>query len=163
MPSDLSKRSQETADYIKSRISKETNFQQPRAAVICGSGLGGLADTFETTVTIPYGDIPNFPESTVVGHASKLVYGLVGDNKVPAIAMVGRFHFYEGHAITTTTFPVRVFKKLGIEVMIATNAAGGLNEHYRVGDLVVLNDHLNLPGLVGQNPLFGPNVCHIFR
>ncbi|BFZ57281.1 Purine nucleoside phosphorylase [Savitreella phatthalungensis] len=149
----IADRARESADFIRSRIG--SSFETPKAAIICGSGLSGLAHTFEDGISIEYDEIPHFAVSTVAGHGSRLVFGKV--RGTAAVAMVGRFHLYEGHAITTTTFPVRVFAALGVSVLIATNAAGGLNHTYNVGDLVCLNDHISLPGLVGINPLVGPN------
>ncbi|KAI5813039.1 nucleoside phosphorylase domain-containing protein [Pyronema omphalodes] len=134
-------------------------LKNPKIGIICGSGLGGLVHTLEAEpqVSIPYSDIPHFPQSSVIGHASKLVFGLLGASKTPVVVMVGRAHFYEGHSIEKSTFPVRVMKLLGIESIIVTNAAGGLNPEFRVGDIMILNDHINFPGLAGNHPLRGPN------
>ncbi|KAI9367093.1 nucleoside phosphorylase domain-containing protein [Aspergillus egyptiacus] len=139
-----------------------TQLQAPRVAIVCGSGLGGLANTLgnELRVEIDYSDIPHFPRLTVAGHAGKLVFGLL-DNQVPAVLMVGRAHYYEGHSIDQVTFPIRVFKSLGVDTVILTNAAGGLNPDYVVGDIVLLNDHIFLAGLAGTHPLRGPN-CEEF-
>lgn len=155
MPSKVYELAEETASFIRQRVGSD--FAPPVVGIICGSGLSGLAADIQNPVTIPYESIPNFAVSTVAGHASKLVYGTLSPAAVPVLAMVGRSHFYEGHTIQTTTFPVRVMARLGVKVLIATNAAGGLDPTYSVGDLVVLSDHINLPGLVGQNPLVGPN------
>lgn len=154
MPTELASQATTAADYIRSKIS---NYQQPKVAIICGSGLSGLADQLSESTSIPYEEIPNFPISTAPGHAGKLVFGFMSSKKVPVLAMVGRFHSYEGYTAKVTTFPVRVFSKLNIPTLIATNAAGGLNREYEVGDLCVISDHINMPGLVGQNPLSGPN------
>lgn len=137
-------------------------LQSPRVAIVCGSGLGGLANTIDSAqrVEIDYSDIPHFPRLTVPGHAGKLVFGLL-DNKVPAVLMVGRAHYYEGHSIEQVTFPIRVFKLLGVDTVVLTNAAGGLNPDYVVGDIVLLNDHIFLAGLAGTHPLRGPN-CEEF-
>ncbi|KAL4747643.1 hypothetical protein BDW72DRAFT_8874 [Aspergillus terricola var. indicus] len=137
-------------------------LKAPRVAIVCGSGLGGLANTIDNDlrVEIDYSDIPHFPHLTVAGHAGKLVFGLI-DRKVPVVLMVGRAHYYEGHSIDQVTFPVRVFKLLGIDTVVLTNAAGGLNPDYAVGDIVLLNDHIFLAGLAGIHPLRGPN-CEEF-
>ncbi|MCG7311988.1 purine-nucleoside phosphorylase [Priestia flexa] len=125
---------------------------RPTIGLILGSGLGVLADEVQDAVKIPYNDIPEFPVSTVEGHAGQLVIGTIQD--VPVIAMQGRFHFYEGYSLEKVTFPVRVMKELGIETIIVTNAAGGINESYNPGDLMLISDHINN---FGTNPLIGPN------
>ncbi|KAH0292089.1 inosine guanosine and [Aureobasidium namibiae CBS 147.97] len=147
-----------SVDYIRSKL--PSHLQNPRVAIVCGSGLGGIADTVttDTKLEIDYHDIPNFPKTTVQGHAGKLVVGTMGENKVPVVLLVGRAHFYEGHTMELVTFATRVCKVLGVETMIVTNAAGGLNPDYSVGDIVCLNDHLNMAGLVGFHPLRGPNA-----
>lgn len=127
----------------------------PRVALILGSGLGDLADDIEDPISIPYADIPHFPLSTVPGHAGQLVLGTL--EGVPVVAMRGRVHFYEGYSLRDVTFPVRVMIRLGAEILVVTNAAGGLNETFETGDLMVLSDHLNIMGMVGQNPLLGPD------
>uniref|UniRef100_A0A3B3RBP3 Purine nucleoside phosphorylase n=1 Tax=Paramormyrops kingsleyae TaxID=1676925 RepID=A0A3B3RBP3_9TELE len=137
----------ETANWLLTRIERH-----PTVAIICGSGLGGLADLLEKKKTFPYEEIPNFPRSTVQGHAGQLVFGEL--NGKQCICMKGRFHFYEGYSLT---FPVRVFCLLGVETLIVTNAAGGLNPEFHVGDIMVIKDHINMLGFAGQNPLCGPN------
>ncbi|RPB17316.1 inosine guanosine and [Morchella conica CCBAS932] len=134
-------------------------LSKPCIGIICGSGLGGLAETLHSSpqFEISYTKIPNFPHSTVVGHAGKFVFGLLGEKKTPVVMMVGRVHFFEGHSIEKVTFPTRVMKLLGISTIIVTNAAGGLNPAYSVGDMMIINDHINLPGLSGAHPLRGPN------
>ena len=127
----------------------------PRVAVILGSGLGDLADEIQSPVVVPFGEIPHFPVSTVKGHAGQLVIGQL--QGLVVAAMRGRVHFYEGYSLRDVTFPVRVMRRLGAEVLIATNAAGGLNEAYSTGDLMVLTDHLNIMGMAGQSPLVGPD------
>lgn len=129
--------------------------RQPSVGIILGSGLGQLADQVEDAVAIPYHVIPGFVGSTAPGHAGRLVIGQLGGKTV--LAMQGRFHFYEGHDMAQVTFPVRVMKALGIETLLVTNAAGGLNPVFQTGDLMALNDHIFLPGMTGQNPLRGPN------
>jgi len=128
---------------------------RPAIGVILGSGLGALADGVETPSVIPYGDIPGMPVSTVEGHKGQLVLGLL-EGKTVAV-LQGRLHAYEGYSPQQTTFPVRVLRALGCRTLIVTNAAGGLNPAFRVGDLMLISDHLNLPGMIGHNPLYGPN------
>ena len=128
---------------------------RPRVALILGSGLGELADEIPSPVVVPYAQIPNFPVSTVTGHAGQLVLGEL--QGTPVVAMRGRIHFYEGYSLREVAFPVRVLRRLGAEVLIVTNAAGGLNESFSTGDLMVLTDHLNMMGMAGQSPLVGPD------
>jgi purine-nucleoside phosphorylase len=127
----------------------------PKVAIILGSGLGELADEVTSPVLVPYAQIPNFPVSTVPGHEGTLVCGTLQGTQVAA--MRGRVHFYEGYSLRDVTFPVRVMRELGAEVLIVTNAAGGLNEQFTTGDLMVLTDHLNIMGMAGQSPLVGPD------
>jgi len=124
----------------------------PKIGLILGSGLGVLADEIENPVKIPYNEIPDFPISTVEGHAGQLVFGLLSG--VEVVAMQGRFHFYEGYSMDKVTFPVRVMKELGVKMLIVTNAAGGVNESFSAGDLMIITDHINN---MGTNPLIGPN------
>lgn len=140
---------------------KDVGIADPRVLIICGSGLGGIADTLhpEPSLVVPYGEIPGFQQSTVPGHAGKLIFGLIGENKVPVVCMVGRLHFYEGYTFQETTLPVRVSKKLGVETVVVTNAAGGVNPEYKPGDLMIINDHINFPGFGGHHPLRGPNLA----
>lgn len=137
----------EAASFIKNQLS-----DKPTLGLILGSGLGVLAEEIENPITIPYADIPDFPVSTVEGHAGQLVAGQLEGKQV--IAMQGRFHFYEGYSMDQVTFPVRVMKELGIEQLFVTNAAGGINEDFKPGDLMIINDHINN---MGTNPLIGPN------
>ena len=137
-----------SAEYIKKKIGDKN----PKIAIILGSGLGSLGDEFENKIVIKYEDIPNFPVSTVEGHAGELIIGKL--NGVELIAMNGRFHYYEGYDLKETTFPVRVFKLLGIEKLIITNAAGGINTGYEPGDFMVITDYLSFYAesvLRGQN------------
>jgi len=127
----------------------------PQVALILGSGLGDLADEIRSATVVPYAEIPHFPLSTVVGHAGQLVIGTLEGASV--VAMRGRVHYYEGYTLHDVAFPVRVMRRLGADTLIVTNAAGGLNETFRTGDLMVLTDHLNLMGMAGQSPLLGPN------
>ncbi|MBS4173342.1 purine-nucleoside phosphorylase [Bacillus sp. FJAT-49736] len=125
---------------------------KPSIGLILGSGLGVLADEIKNPVKIPYNEIPDFPISTVAGHAGQLVFGTLGEKEV--VAMQGRFHYYEGYNLDQVTFPVRVMKELGVETLIVTNAAGGINENFEPGDLMIISDHINN---MGYNPLIGPN------
>ncbi|ETI69840.1 purine-nucleoside phosphorylase [Neobacillus vireti] len=131
---------------------KEKYANTPKIGLILGSGLGVLADEIENPVKIPYNEIPDFPISTVEGHAGQLVFGVL--NGVEVVAMQGRFHFYEGYSMDKVTFPVRVMKELGVDMLIVTNAAGGVNESFEPGDLMLITDHINN---MGTNPLIGPN------
>ncbi|MEK4126385.1 MULTISPECIES: purine-nucleoside phosphorylase [Anoxybacillus] len=131
---------------------KEKFPTSPQIGLILGSGLGVLADEIEQAIKIPYSDIPNFPVSTVEGHAGQLVYGQLEGATV--VVMQGRFHYYEGYSFDKVTFPVRVMKALGVEQLVVTNAAGGVNESFEPGDLMIISDHINN---MGGNPLIGPN------
>ncbi|XP_077170275.1 purine nucleoside phosphorylase [Paroedura picta] len=139
-----------TADWLLSHTK-----HRPKVAIICGSGLGGLADLLKDQVVFDYTKIPNFSHSTVPGHAGKLVFGNLSG--MSTVVMQGRFHMYEGYPLWKVTFPVRVFSLLGVETLIVTNAAGGLNPDYKVGDIMLIRDHINMPGFAGVNPLSGPN------
>ncbi len=143
----------EAANYIK-----EQGVNEVEVGLILGSGLGELADEITERIVIPYTDIPSFPISTVDGHKGQLVYGMLGGKKV--LALQGRFHYYEGYSMDTVTFPVRVMSALDTESLIVTNAAGGVNESFTPGDLMLITDHINFFGtnpLIGQNdPKFGP-------
>jgi purine-nucleoside phosphorylase len=138
-------------DYIRSRIP----HIQPAIGLILGSGLGMLADDVSDATIIPYADIPGFAPSTVIGHAGRLVIGSLAGK--PVLVMAGRLHFYEGYSLEQTTFPIRVMHALGISTLLVTNAAGGLNPAYRAGDIMLIADHLNIPGMAGNHPLRGPN------
>ena len=128
---------------------------KPQIGMILGSGLGSLADSVEDACIVPYSDIPNFPQGSVSGHAGRLVIGHLEQR--PVMVMQGRVHFYEGIPIEAVGFPIRVMQMLGIKTLIVTNAAGGLNPDFKAGDLMVIKDHINLPGLAGFNPLMGHN------
>jgi purine-nucleoside phosphorylase len=138
---------EQAVTYLQGKYTKT-----PRIGLILGSGLGVLADEIEDAVKIRYEDIPEFPISTVEGHAGQLVFGSLSGMEV--VAMQGRFHYYEGYSFDQVTFPVRVMKELGVEVLVVTNAAGGVNETYEPGDLMIISDHINN---MGSNPLIGPN------
>ncbi|KAM9323601.1 purine nucleoside phosphorylase-like isoform 2-T2 [Pholidichthys leucotaenia] len=139
-----------TADWLLSNTQV-----RPIVGIVCGSGLGRLAEALKDPQIFKYSDIPNFPHSTVQGHAGQLVFGTLKGK--PCVCMQGRFHLYEGHPIQKITLPIRVFKLMGVETMILTNAAGGLNQDYKVGDVMIIKDHINFPGFAGVNPLAGPN------
>lgn len=128
---------------------------KPEIGLVLGSGLGGLANELEEAVAIPYEAIPGWPRSTVHGHSGRLVIGHLEGRII--VCQQGRAHFYEGYSLQQVTFPVRVMGALGISTLFLTNAAGGLDKAYRTGDLMLLNDHINLVGMSGNNPLMGPN------
>ncbi len=128
---------------------------QPKVGILLGSGLGSLADSVESPEIIPYEQIPGWPAATVDGHAGRLFLGNL-DGRAAAV-MQGRTHYYEGYEIDRTTFPIRVLRNLGVEILIVTNAAGAVNPDFQPGDLMLIVDHLNLIGLSGANPLCGPN------
>ncbi|MDQ6871642.1 MAG: purine-nucleoside phosphorylase [Gemmatimonadota bacterium] len=132
-------------------IGKRAGARQTAVAVILGSGLGGLANAIENAVRIPFGDIPGFPEATIVGHEGAAIVGSLGDRDV--VALSGRFHMYEGHSAALAAFPVRVFHAMGVRELFVSNAAGGISSRLAVGDLMMISDHINL---MGANPLVGP-------
>ena len=136
-----------TANFIKERI-KAT----PEIGIILGTGLGGLANEIEILESLPYNEIPDFPVSTVEGHAGRLIYGKLGNKEV--LAMQGRFHYYEGYSMKELTFPVRVMKFVGVTHLFVSNASGGLNPDWHVGDIVLINDHINF---FSEHPLHGKN------
>lgn len=136
-------------------VIRERTPRMPHIGLVLGSGLGGLADTLENAVVIPYADIPHMPLSTVHGHKGQFVVGELEGKAV--ICQQGRTHFYEGYTMQEVTFAVRVMGFLGVSTLILTNAAGGVDPHYRVGDLMLFNDHINFPGMVGFHPLSGAN------
>ena len=137
---------QEAANYLSSRI-----IGHPETAIILGSGLGSLADQIEEAVVIPYAEIPHFMHSTATGHKGNLICGKLGKKQV--LAMQGRFHYYEGYSMQQVTFPIRVMKLLGIKNLLVSNAAGGINNTFKVGDMMIIRDHINMM----PNPLIGPN------
>ncbi len=138
------------ATYIAGRTQ-----HRPNIGLVLGSGLSEFADAIADADIIPYADIPQFPRSTVQGHKGRLVVGRMEDRTV--MVMQGRVHFYEGFSMEEVTFPVRVMRAFGVETLILTNAAGGLNPDYRAGDIMLIEDQINLLGMVGNNPLMGPN------
>lgn len=137
----------EALEYIQSKTDLRPNFM-----LILGTGLGQLADEMDIELEIPYDEIPHFPVSTVESHAGKLLFGKLGGKQI--VAMQGRFHFYEGYTMQQIAFPVRVLKSNGADTLIVSNACGGMNPIYRRGDIMVINDHINM---LGDNPLIGPN------
>ena len=139
------------ADRAAKFILAKTKLR-PRIALVLGSGLGAFADEFAAATKIPYAKIPNFPQSTAIGHAGRLVIGTVGG--LPLAGMQGRVHLYEGYSAKDVAFPIRVFARMGVKAVILTNAAGGINLNYSQGGLVIIRDHINLQG---TNPLIGPN------
>lgn len=145
--SNLAEQLADAADFIRGRWPN-----QPRVGMILGTGLGGLSAQIDSQTAIPYGEIPHFPTSTVESHAGQLICGTL--KGVPLLAMEGRFHYYEGYSAVQVTFPVRVMKALGADILLTTNAAGSMNPHHQLADLVVISDHINL---MPDNPLRGPN------
>jgi len=141
----------QAADAVRTRTS-----YRPRVGLILGSGLNDLADSVQKADIIPYGDLPNWPISTVQGHAGRLVIGELEGQTV--LMMQGRIHFYEGYGMSQITLPVRVMQRLGLEILIVTNAAGGVNDKFEPGDVMLITDNLNLMGMTGANPLMGPNL-----
>lgn len=138
----------ETANYLKSRM-----HTQPETAIILGTGLGSLANEITDKYEVMYQDIPNFPISTVEGHSGKLIFGKLGNKDI--MAMQGRFHFYEGYSMKEVTFPVRVMRELGIKTLFVSNAAGGMNPAFEIGDLMIITDHINF---FPEHPLRGKNI-----
>ncbi len=138
----------ETADFILKKSNTKASI-----GIILGTGLGGLVEEIDINFTLNYDDIPNFPVSTVEGHHGRLIFGSIGGKEV--VAMQGRFHFYEGYSMQEVTFPVRVMKMMGIETLLVSNASGGLNPDFSVGDVMIIDDHINM---FGTNPLIGKNI-----
>jgi purine-nucleoside phosphorylase len=150
-------RAESAAMVIRMQLSQKPQLGAPEIAVVLGSGLGALAEELKDSVVIPYADIPNFPRSTAIGHAGRLVIGRLANGttgELTVAAMQGRVHQYEGYSSREAGFPVRVLRRLGIRSLVLTNAAGGIDAAYRQGALVLLSDHINLQG---NNPLNGPN------
>ena len=138
---------QKTVEYLQNK-----GFRNPDFGIILGTGLGNLVNDIDIEISVPYSEIPNFPVSTVTGHSGNLIYGTIGNKKV--VAMQGRFHYYEGWTIHEATFPVRVLKFLGAENLIVSNASGGVNPNFKVGDIMIINDHINM---MPDHPLHGKN------
>lgn len=137
----------ETAAYIKTKVN-----ELPKTAIVLGTGLGELVEHIDIKVSIPYQEIPNFPVSTVEGHKGRLIFGNLGSKSI--MAMQGRFHFYEGYSMKEATFPIRVMKALGVKTLFVSNASGGMNPEFRIGDLMIITDHINL---FPEHPLRGHN------
>lgn len=149
----------ETATYLKRRI-EAAGKALPETVIVLGSGLGKLADSIANPLVIPYGEIPHFKVSTAVGHKGNLIIGTLShsatqspSHPITVMAMQGRFHYYEGYTMEEVTFPIRVFARMGIKTLLVSNAAGAVNPNFRVGDLMVITDHINFM----PNPLVGPN------
>ncbi len=142
------KKINETVEFIKSKITTT-----PKVGIVLGTGLGGLTNEIQNQHAIKYEDIPNFPVSTVPGHKGNLIFGQI--NNIEVIAMQGRFHYYEGYTMQELVFPIRVMKLLGIELLILSNASGGVNPDFEVGDIMIIIDHINL---MADNPLIGKNI-----
>ena len=141
----------ETANYIKAKVEII-----PEIAIILGTGLGALVESIKKAQYIPYEEIPNFPISTVEGHKGNLIFGQLGNKQV--MAMQGRFHYYEGYDMKEVTFPIRVMQQLGIKTLFVSNAAGGMNKEFKVGDIMIITDHINL---FPENPLRGKNYSEL--
>ncbi|HKJ37927.1 MAG TPA: purine-nucleoside phosphorylase, partial [Anaerolineales bacterium] len=141
----------EAADAIRAQTS-----YKPRVGLILGSGLNSLADSVQNADAVPFSDLPNWPVSTVHGHAGRLVIGELEGQ--PVFVMQGRVHYYEGYSMSQITLPVRVMLRLGLEMMFVTNAAGGINPEFEPGDVMLITDNLNFVGMAGANPLMGPNI-----
>ena len=139
----------ETSEFIKRRV----NNKLPKTAIILGTGLGAVVDHINIEVEIPYSEIPNFPVSTVQGHRGRMIFGTLGNKYI--MAMQGRFHYYEGYTMREVTFPIRVMKAIGVKTVFVSNASGGMNPEFKVGDLMVITDHINL---FPEHPLHGKNI-----
>ncbi|KAL5520888.1 PNP1 [Sanghuangporus sanghuang] len=146
------------ATYVTIQSFVPSKLSSPEVGIVCGSGLSTLADSLRDVTLVPYDELEGFGKSTVIGHKSLLAFGLMGPGEgVPVVAMLGRFHPYEGYPLTTVTYPIRVMKKLGVKHLIITNAAGSLNPDIPVGTIVVIQDHFAVPNLSGSlHPLLGP-------
>lgn len=139
-------------------IRQKTSYR-PQVGMILGSGLGDLANSIEKPDVIPFKDIPGFPVSTVMGHEGKVVIGMLESQ--PVLVLQGRTHYYEGYTMAQVTFPIRVMQRLGVEILVVTNAAGAVNPEYNPGDLMMITDHISMIGMTGNNPLRGPNLDEI--
>jgi len=145
----------EQIDRVANFIRSKSDFH-PKVGIILGSGLGALAASVEVPISIPYHEIPDWPVSTVIGHQGQLIIGKLED--VEVVVMQGRVHYYEGYSIAQVALPVRVLQRLGIDILIVTNAAGAVNPRFTPGDLMLITDHINMIGMAGLNPLRGPNL-----
>lgn len=151
MPRETVEEFREKRDEALTYLEHEVEIR-PNYLIILGTGLGHLADEIEVINTISYADIPHFPVSTVEGHAGRLLFGILGEKEV--VAMQGRFHYYEGYTMQQIAFPIRVLKGLSTDMLLVSNASGGMNPNYKRGDIMLINDHINM---LGDNPLIGPN------
>ena len=145
----------EKIQQTKAFLASKTQLK-PKAGIVLGTGLGNLSTEIKIETAIPYEEIPNFPVSTVEGHSGKLLFGTL--NGIPVVAMQGRFHYYEGYSLQECTFPIRVMKALGIEQLFLSNASGGVNANFEVGDIMLITDHINL---LPDNPLRGKNISEL--
>jgi purine-nucleoside phosphorylase len=145
----------EQIDRVANFIRSKSSFH-PKVGIILGSGLGALAASVEVPISIPYNEIPDWPVSTIIGHQGQLVIGKLED--VEVVVMQGRAHYYEGYSIAQVALPVRVLQRLGIDILIVTNAAGAVNSGFTPGELMLITDHINMIGMAGLNPLRGPNL-----
>jgi purine-nucleoside phosphorylase len=146
----------EQINFTTKSILEATGNFRPQIGIILGTGLGGLIKEISVAHVLPYENIPNFPVSTVEGHSGKLIFGELGGK--PVVAMQGRFHFYEGYDMHQITFPVRVMKALGVHTLVVSNASGGMNPNYEIGEIMIINDHINL---FPTNPLIGKNIAEL--
>ena len=142
----------ETSEFIRQRV----NGKLPKTAIILGTGLGAVVDHINIEVEIPYGEVPNFPVSTVQGHKGRLIFGTLGNKYI--MAMQGRFHYYEGYTMQQVTFPIRVMKAIGIKTVFVSNASGGMNPQFKVGDLMIITDHINV---FPEHPLHGKHIAEL--
>lgn len=149
----------QAADYVWRRLSAGELQQSPVLGIVCGSGLSGIADRMSEACVIPYDEIPGFPKATVPGHGNALVAGTL--NGVPTLCLLGRFHYYEGHSLRTVVFPVRMLALLGIRVLLVSNAAGAVDPAFRVGDVMVIEDHISFLNLSGFSALRGENLSKL--
>ncbi|HUN01708.1 MAG TPA: purine-nucleoside phosphorylase, partial [Niabella sp.] len=148
MPQSVVEKAKEALEFLKGQYALA-----PQVGIVLGSGLGNFVDHIKIEREVSYKDIPHFPVSTVKGHSGKLIFGEISGKKI--VAMSGRFHFYEGYSSQEVTFPIRIMKLLGIEVLLLSNAAGGVNPGFKVGDIMIINDHISFGTL---NPLIGKNI-----
>lgn len=148
----------DSVTFIRSTLKEKgfESYQNPSFAIVCGSGLGGLGNRLTESFGLDYDKIPGFPVSTVSGHHGKLVFGLL--RGVVTVCMVGRFHFYEGYNLKQVTLPIRVLSRLGVKTLLLTNAAGGVDKSFEIGDVMAIEDHISFPNLSGINALSGPNL-----
>ena len=141
--------------WLPQTVQKKLHYK-PRVGLVLGSGLGDMADTIENPDVIPFKDIPNWPEATAPGHVGRLVVGKLENQEV--LVLQGRLHYYEGYSMAEVTLPIRVMQRLGIEILVLTNAAGGVNPDFSAGDVMLITDHVGMVTMTGLNPLRGPNL-----